>query len=625
MIILRLKIVLPVVFVMFEGLALFSSNNIDSVLQVADKMFYEGDFSEAIELVNTRMEVLNKSNDTLGLIIGNNIQANCYRSIGEIDKAEHHFNMALEYSMQMNDTSRIAISYENLSTVYTTQGKYNGEKAISFLLKSAELKEGADLKIYLPTTYKKLSSVFLRMEDKEKGKYYLMKALQMVKNGYFMKGFDAAIYNEVGRFYTEEEIAYDSAMFYYNKTLQISEKMGWKRGIAVSTKNIAWIYDLKGDYMQALKVYNESLQLNIEMNHASGIISSYLALGNVYANMGSYSNSVNYYTKAINKSNEHNIISELPELYLGMYKSLKKLGVSEKALSAHEQYVVFKDSISGIEQKKQIAELEAKYENEKKEQQIINLKQKNELQEVKSKQQRMYLLFLAALVVTVLILALLFVNQSKLKAKERETNIQQKLLRSQMNPHFIFNALGSIQNFIHINQPNDATVYLSKFAKLMRNILEGSLFEFIELDQEIEIVNNYLSLQKLRFRKNVDYKVAVDVDGEELRIPPMLAQPFIENAVEHGLKNSQSEGLVEVGYKTEGNWLVIEIIDNGTGVDSAGLVKDKKHKSYAISLTKQRLGLLHKECKIEVIDLKSEGSQGTRVTIMLPKYICEKF
>ena len=171
--------------------------------------------------------------------------------------------------------------------------------------------------------------------------------------------------------------------------------------------------------------------------------------------------------------------------------SHKALNQIKNALNAHESYVIYNDSIAGLEQKKQIAELETKYETEKKEQQIVTLTHEKELQEIKATQQKLHVLILLILVGLILIIGILLFRQNRIKAKGRETQIQQKLFRSQMNPHFIFNALGAIQNFIHSNQPDDATNFLSKFAQLMRNILEGSVYESIALDQELEIVNNY--------------------------------------------------------------------------------------------------------------------------------------
>lgn len=597
---------------------------IDSVLIEADRLFYNGDFDKCIELADSRIAYLTSIQDTQNLITAFNLRASGNLSLGQIDNAEEFYNRALKIAFEYGDTLRIATGYENISTVFTSQGRYDAEKAISYLLESSKLKEDANLKYYLPTTYKKLSSIFQKIGNKEKCKVYLMKALELVNEGYYMKGFDAAIFNEVGRFYTDEELNYDSALFYFNKTLKISKKMGWKRGISVSIKNIASVYEEMGDYVAAIEGYKKSLELNIEMGHAAGIVNSYYVIGKNYAKVGDQIKAIVTYKKGIAKANEFGIISDLPNLYKSLYESFKSIKNITEALSAYENYVFFNDSILGIEQKKQITELETKYESEKKEQQIINLTQEKELQEIRTRQQKLWVFSLIILVCIITLMALLFIRQNKIKAKERETQIQQQLFRSQMNPHFFFNALGSIQNFIHYNQPDDATSYLSKFAKLMRNILESSTSEFIEIDKEIEIVNNYLSLQKLRHNNNINFKINTNLGDDEIVVPPMLAQPFIENSIVHGLKNVEREGIVEVNYSINNNDLVLEIIDNGIGIDSSK-INQSSHKSYAISLTKQRLKLLHKKCKIEIIDRKNKNEQGTKVEIVIPKDICLKF
>jgi sensor histidine kinase YesM len=150
--------------------------------------------------------------------------------------------------------------------------------------------------------------------------------------------------------------------------------------------------------------------------------------------------------------------------------------------------------------------------------------------------------------------------------------MQQRLLRSQMNPHFLFNSLASIQNFIIKEKPSLASDYLGRFSKLMRQILNSTAVEYVPLEEEISSIENYLALQKVRYRDMFDYTLEVDeeIDTETTRIPPMLAQPFIENAIEHGILHKGSKGNIGVRFNLENDQVrVFEVEDDGIGREKA--------------------------------------------------------
>ncbi len=207
--------------------------------------------------------------------------------------------------------------------------------------------------------------------------------------------------------------------------------------------------------------------------------------------------------------------------------------------------------------------------------------------------------------------------------REKYLVIEQKLLRSQMSPHFVFNALIAIQSFIFQNNPKEAGRYLSKFAKLMRLFLQNTRQEFTLLSDEIETLENYLELQRLRFADAFDYHIsyADNVNPEEIKLPPMMAQPFIENAIEHGFKGITYQGIVEVYYILKNGALEIRITDNGIGIDQSE--KHRKHKSLATTITRERLKNLstkNKKYSLNISDLKSRlnNKTGTEVLLRVP-------
>lgn len=173
-------------------------------------------------------------------------------------------------------------------------------------------------------------------------------------------------------------------------------------------------------------------------------------------------------------------------------------------------------------------------------------------------------------------------------------DLEMAALRGQMNPHFIFNCLGSIQQFITENDSRSATRYLARFAKLIRLSLHSSVDGKHTLREEVEMLDNYLALELMRFKGKFTYRIEVygDLDQDDIYLPPMLIQPFVENALKHGMKNKSEEGLIDVTFTKEKNVILVCVSDNGPGFSQSQQSEIKSHKSFGMSLTKKRLDIL---------------------------------
>jgi sensor histidine kinase YesM len=216
-------------------------------------------------------------------------------------------------------------------------------------------------------------------------------------------------------------------------------------------------------------------------------------------------------------------------------------------------------------------------------------------------------------------------NQIKIRQQQREAEMSQTLLRAQMNPHFVFNAMSVIQSYIYENDTVNSSKFLVNFSRLMRLILENSPKEFINLETEVEILQKYLETQKLRFGERFNFSITQSEDllPEFTLIPPMIAQPFIENAIEHGQLHTINGGAIKVEFTKEGNLLHIYIEDNGIGRSGAELnKKGKAHKSMAMDITRERINNLNKKYRTSgtllVEDLDPIHKTGTKVLISLP-------
>ncbi len=258
----------------------------------------------------------------------------------------------------------------------------------------------------------------------------------------------------------------------------------------------------------------------------------------------------------------------------------------------------------------------ASIEKVQKERKIIELQ--------KDRQLFISIIFIVAIIFGVVIF-ILRIQQNRIKQEQREAELSQTLLRTQMNPHFVFNAMSVIQSYIYENDPEKSSQFLVKFSRLMRLILENSPKEFIPIELEIEILDKYLATQKMRFENRFDYTLDISDDllFNKAMVPPMITQPFIENAIEHGQLHTVKNGHILVQMRAEGQSMLLRIEDNGVGRKKSQKTKKiRTHKSMAIDITKERIEIINKKYKFNgsllFEDLNKEEQTGTVVKLVLP-------
>ena len=222
-------------------------------------------------------------------------------------------------------------------------------------------------------------------------------------------------------------------------------------------------------------------------------------------------------------------------------------------------------------------------------------------------------------------------RMQKLKSEKQQANLEMQALRSQMNPHFIFNSLNSISRFILKNQRVEANDYLTKFSRLIRMILQNSAMPTVKLANELNILQLYLELECLRFDKKIKYEFQCDpnLDTEFIQIPPLLLQPYIENAIWHGLMLKKQEGHLWIKIKQQENYLVCSVTDDGIGRKKAEELKNtaaSTYKSMGMNITANRIALLNQskqlKSEVKIVDrvLEDGSAGGTEVIINLPLY-----
>jgi len=231
-------------------------------------------------------------------------------------------------------------------------------------------------------------------------------------------------------------------------------------------------------------------------------------------------------------------------------------------------------------------------------------------------------------------LIIYFTYKNRIKRIREKAHIQQKIselkldaLKAQMNPHFIFNAFNSLQKYILLQETTEALNYMSEFASLIRKTLDNSTEKEIRLSEEIEYLKTYLELEKIRV-SNLDYSITVDkmLDTEYLLIPPMLIQPFVENAILHGIRHLKKQGMMKISFEKDHLFLKVTIEDNGIGRKQSLEINQKNrlsHHSKGTSITEQRIKLLSEKksnkLRVQTFDLETDGEvSGTKVILYIP-------
>jgi LytS/YehU family sensor histidine kinase len=319
-------------------------------------------------------------------------------------------------------------------------------------------------------------------------------------------------------------------------------------------------------------------------------------------------------------------ISDASALISDIYTKINRDDLAYRYLKEHTQ---LRDSISNDEFLKQVTRLEIQYDFDKKQKEAEfarleeSIRHENEIRE-----KNLYLYGLVALLILLALISLLYIRHSRLRSQYAQIDLEQRLLRAQMNPHFIFNSLSAVQDFILSGKPQKANVFLTKIARLMRNILENSREEYIPLEKEIETVKLYLDLQQIRFEAGFDYHIDLDneIDPENISIPPMFTQPCVENSIEHGLLPLKEKGILKIKYSFSDSLMILEVADNGVGRKEAApkASEQKNKKSLSTQVSEERLenfrkSLRQKNISYEITDLyENEKAAGTKVIIMLP-------
>ena len=428
----------------------------------------------------------------------------------------------------------------------------------------------------------------------------------------------------------EAQSKLEEALQNYEKTKIFNEKVGSKRINVMSNLGIAHIYVHQGKNNEALQVFESILELSKDLGDMKIVSAIYINIGWAQMQNSQFEEAQHNLNKGLEIAKKYNLLSEMEEAYSFLADLWEFKDDFKKSKEFFLEAASVEEIISNDRNRRYLADLISRSETEKKNSQIEVLAKENEIINLKLRRNQNTLLIGALLLALFTLMLYILYRQAQLKSDKKMLTLEQTMLRSQMNPHFLFNSLNSIKLYIINNEKKNAVHYLNKFSKLVRKILEASSLKEIPLAEELETVELYMTIENIRFSNEIQFKIIIDegIDPHIVKIPSLILQPFLENALWHGLssKDGDKSILLHLSRGKKG-YIDISITDNGVGREVAAKLKESKvlkRKSVGIKITKERLANFSKDFQntfqLEIVDLfNAKGAaSGTEVILHIP-------
>ena len=590
----------------------------ETYLNLALAFFCQSYFDRSAEACAKVIQLSQKAGDKKGYGEAIAVMGSISFESGNYGKSFEYFNQSLAIFKSVNDSYNTAIILVKIGDLYRLAGDH--KTASNFYFQSLAYPKGATL-IWHP---------LVDLGDT----YYLLEQYDSALN-------DQEIYNQ----------AIKSLTIRSNYT-------------TFSRIRTAEMHIVSKEYDKALALLVDDLKLSRKKNNINEVMRLLLDIGKAYEGKKDYAKASYYTTDLLQNAQKYKAKQYMRDGYKLMYMLHEQMHHPDKAYSYYRKYTDMKDSLAINEFSNKLAIYKAATENEKKQAQIELLNNDNlinqqrlQLSEQKLKGESFLKDILIGGVLVMVLLGFIIFRNIMLKRKneanrheivEKELNLQKlesertkselqqqatelemQALRAQMNPHFIFNSLNSINRFILQNNKAQASEYLTKFSRLIRSILQNSQHSLIPLESELEALQLYLELESVRFNHHFQFTIRVDdnLDVSALKVPPLIIQPYTENAIWHGLMHKEEKGNLQVELYEETDMLCCKITDDGIGRKKATELKSKSastHKSMGMQITADRIAMLKEEnlseTQIKITDLVlPDGSAGgTEVLLKIP-------
>lgn len=593
-------------------------------------------YADTVRILSTQ------ENDVEGVAFSHFYYGLIGRFESNYSEALSHFEKYLEYFEQRNDSLKMESALFQMGVIHFNLGNY--AKSLNNYYTILSIYENYDMRKSMGTTLHSIAHIQRTMKRYEEAINSYEKSIEISREFNNRQGIIMSLIS-LGNTYLELDKNYlAEAKFLEANDQYGDEDISYLK--ASLLESLANAYHGMEKFEKAQGYYLEAYQFWKSRSSKKDLAKILNSLGENSTSLKNYADAKHYLKESIKLNTEVGSNPTLLKNYMAMKELTQATNDLKGIIKYQDLFVSLKDSIYTQDKNKQMLELETKYKVEQQTQNIALLQKENQIQEANAKRastQRKSLLasLIGALVIFVLIILFMrqrFNNQKNLSKKNEEIKqakygeelqtLEMKALRAQMNPHFLFNSLNSINTLILCGENENASKYLTKFSKLVRQMLENSEQNLVSLKDELEMLNAYVQVENLRFDNKISYKIDVDasIDQSGTMLPSMILQPFVENAIWHGLLKSTKSGNLTVSIREDEAYLYCSIKDNGIGREKSKALQGTsgmQKKSMGIKITSERLRLLTKQKINQVIhieDLKDEENNpiGTEVTIQFP-------
>jgi two-component system, LytTR family, sensor kinase len=572
-----------------------------------------------------------------------NSEAMCYKLLGDINKNLGQYDLAANYynkaetqysanndELNLNNTYLALGDVNYLNKNYATSIKYYLQSQ-KYINKYGTIAQQVEVKNKLATVYR-VSGQSTKAID-EYNDVLELEQKQSNSAGY------AATQNTIGETYQQVNQK-QKALAAFKKSESVAKESGAKDELVKSLKRQGEVHRSNLAYNEELKVRNEIVQISEKTNDKKVLAEENLEIGNIYVKKDQSVKAVPYIQKSIKLADETGNLEQKGKALQSLSSAYSNSAEYNKALDVYKQYIETQDSLHSRKDRdikhryemlatlnKQIQRLDLIERELKISDQTIDLLQQEQIVNTKSLKAQKILnisMIVALLVVTI---ASILIFRSNLEKRRANQMLALRSLRSQMNPHFIYNSLNSVNNYISKSDEKSANKFLSDFSRLMRAVMDNSKHDFVPLASELQILDVYLKLEHSRFSDKFDFLFTIDpeLETEQFMIPPMLIQPFIENAIWHGLRYRNDKGLLTVNLSHEKNSVKVTIEDNGIGRRKSEELKtknQKEHTSTGLKNIDTRIAIINQlynaKIGLQIIDIEQNNTSGTRIILTIP-------
>jgi cbb3-type cytochrome oxidase subunit 3 len=556
-------------------------------------------------------------------------KGNCLYSLSQVDSAEYYFEAGLKNAISLNDTNTMVMLYNNIASIRLNRG-ISDSTVIVYMMKAISFNEKRKDWINLGDNYATIAAAYSIRNNKNKTIFYLKKGIaSFAKLHNETKSLNLLV--SLADQYREMNMI-DSAGYYAEKAIKAGERNNYTHGLAAAYCIKGIILSNRSEYGNAEKYLLRSYNEFHDSQFGEGIFLAGNYLVNVYIRQKRNNEALKIATKLFRMADSLKNFVEIKKSSLALSNIYHQSGNDTKAYEYLNHYLVASDTIEKLNNATLLADMEAKYETQKKDYEILKLNNEKLIKDQKISQQTKWIFLIAFLAILLSLFYYFYNRQVKYKnekahyeLKQQINEAKQETLNAQMSTHFISRTMDSINNFIRNNEKDKASEYLLLFNRLIRRVLENSFKNAIPISEDIAILEDYIKLEKLRFvEEPLEYKINIDkeIDISNTLIPPMVFQTLAENSIVHGFTKS-SGGVILLSINKVNETIECVIEDNGIGRKKSFEQKaeTEKHKTSLGSGLAEKLVKLFSEAgrdtEFRIIDSLSFPA-GTRVEFAIP-------